>query len=128
MAFTASPTSRGTYQPEQPVIFDNVISNFGSAFDPQSSVFTCPVTGVYMFSVHLMGLAGSHAQVALFVDAGVVFQVISDNIRGAYNPASNVAFASCYQGQSVWIKTFLRSNQQIYEYSYTSFSAMLMST
>ena len=93
------------------MIFDNVISNFGSAFEPQSSVFMCPVSGVYMFGLSLMNRASAHTEVALYVDEGLIFRVIADDVGGVFASASNFAFASCNQGQRVWIKTIKRVNQ-----------------
>ena len=108
-------------------MFDNIISNFGSAFDHQSSVFTCPVTGVYMFGVNVMSTPAAAAQVSLFIDDNSIFNVLADGVSGAYVTASNFAFVSCERGKSVWIKTFQRTNQEIHPYRYTTFSGFLIS-
>ena len=127
VAFTATPGALRTYQPEEPVIFDYDFSNFGSAFEPQSSVFTCPVTGVYMFGVNLMSDDGTHAQVALFVDEGFIFNVLADDVSSnVFVGASNFAVTSCSQGQGVWVKTYSRENQKISASRYTTFFGVLI--
>merc|ERR1712062_97132 len=52
-AFTASPTNYyNEYNLGDVVIFDGITTNIGSYYDPVSSVFTCPIDGIYVFSVN----------------------------------------------------------------------------
>ena len=113
----------------EPVIFDDVISNFGSAFEPQSSIFTCPVTGVYMFGVNLMTPVNDSAQVHLNIDNERLFNVLADDAFDVYSTGTNFAFVSCSQGQSVWVETNRnRVNQKFHSNRYTTLSAILIST
>ena len=49
IGFYATLSSRNNYGKKQTVIFDNVLTNDGNGYDDRTGVFTCPVTGTYMF-------------------------------------------------------------------------------
>jgi len=42
----------------QPIVFDRVVTNVGSAYNPHVGVFTAPVSGIYVFSVSLLNYQG----------------------------------------------------------------------
>ena len=49
VGFTARPSEDRIYNAITPVLFDDIIYNGGGHFD--GSVFTCPTTGLYLFSL-----------------------------------------------------------------------------
>jgi len=42
----------------QPIVFDRVVTNVGTAYKPHVGVFTAPVSGIYVFSVSLLNYFG----------------------------------------------------------------------
>jgi len=42
----------------QPIVFDRVVTNIGSAYNLHVGVFSAPVSGIYVFSVSLLNYAG----------------------------------------------------------------------
>ena len=42
----------------QPIVFDRVVTNVGSAYNPHVGVFTAPFPGIYVFSVSLLNYPG----------------------------------------------------------------------
>ena len=42
----------------QPIVFDRVVTNVGSAYNPHVGVFTAPGSGIYVFSVSLLNYPG----------------------------------------------------------------------
>ena len=50
VAFTAYASENATYFDDgEQIIFDSVLTNIGDAFDPATSLFTCPFDGLYVF-------------------------------------------------------------------------------
>ena len=56
VGFTAYANSGNskTYNYNDVIVFDDVISNFGGHYNPETSSFVCPADGVYMISVHAL--------------------------------------------------------------------------
>ena len=63
VGFTATATS-DTEVPGR-IEFNHVITNVGDGYDPDSSEFVCPRSGVYMFSVTVASSRPFHATVAI---------------------------------------------------------------
>ena len=53
VAFAASPNSEAYYEGLQRVAYGDIQLNLGDAFD--GTVFTCPASGLYLFSVSVRG-------------------------------------------------------------------------
>ena len=51
VGFSAYSTVTRTFDDEDIVIFDEVLSNFGQYFDLESNIFVCPFNGIYWLSV-----------------------------------------------------------------------------
>ncbi|XP_067874726.1 complement C1q-like protein 3 isoform X1 [Heterodontus francisci] len=46
---------------QQRIIYDSVVVNQGSAYNPSSGIFTAPVSGIYYFTYSLLGATTSEA-------------------------------------------------------------------
>ena len=55
--FTAGLSFAKSYNFDS-IVFDNALSNVGSAYDPSTGTFVAPVSGVYAFSFFAQGRAG----------------------------------------------------------------------
>ena len=51
--FTAWKNENQAYEIGDVITFENLISDYGSAYDPVTSYFTCPITGPYLVSAQL---------------------------------------------------------------------------
>ena len=123
VAFTASPLTSRTYDASQTVIFDVVLTNIGAAFDPEESVFTCPVTGLYLFSITIHASAGQAAEVQIEKQGISLVQTYTESIH----TAANMAFVQCAAGEGVSVKTQNFDDQEMYADFYSTFSGMLVS-
>ena len=56
VGFRAKPSEDRTYFQNQVVRFDDILHNAGEAFD--GATFTCPTTGLYLFSLTSKGRGG----------------------------------------------------------------------
>ena len=62
--------SQITFSSNQKVIFDNVISNVGNAYDNVTGIFTVPHNGSYELTLRNMGNSG-----------GIYTDIVRDNTR-----------------------------------------------
>merc|ERR1719239_226835 len=71
----------------QVVIFNQEITNIGQHYNPSTGVFTCPVSGYYVFDVHVMGQKDQHAQVEIRHNGNRLVMAWADD-QMDYNSAS----------------------------------------
>lgn len=78
-----------------PMIFDNVITNVGSAYNPSSGVFYAATAGLYMFSVGIAytGITSSHTSEKLSLWNSSTVDIAAHVTRNPY-PIYNVTLSS----------------------------------
>ena len=126
--FTAAAT-HGTisYNTHAHVEFPVVLSNIGGGYNARSHEFTCPVSGVYMFSMAIINYHGESNAVNLIVNGHLMVSTNADGVGGnTWDHSTNVVVANCGRGQKVWgrsvrsIKIYNDGN------NYSTFSGMLL--
>ena len=86
----------------QVVSFDDVISNFGGHYNNETYTFTCPVQGVYMFSMAITELAETHARGILYRNDDALIRSTADN-GGFFDSASATVVTECNEGDQVYV-------------------------
>ena len=64
--FHARLSTSPTYSLHQNVVFDDLLESSGGGYDRTKGIYTCPVTGLYSFGMHLMSI-DARANVSLYV-------------------------------------------------------------
>ena len=54
MAFLAYPNADLFYEEGTQIVFNSVLTNYGSHYSTSSGEFICPVTGLYYFGVSVL--------------------------------------------------------------------------
>ena len=85
--------------PDQPIVFNRVITNEGQAYNTSSGKFKCPEDGLYQFSFNIESDTPGHIVTKLIV--GGVNQV--NAVNGQYQNAGNSAVVRLTTGQEVWV-------------------------
>ena len=107
IAFTAGASTTRNYSAEQTVLFDDVLSNFGGGYDPVSSMFTCPVSGVYVISLTVTSFAGDkRIQGEIFKEASRHTAALADDHTNAVTSGSATAVLSCEAGERIWVRSY----------------------
>ena len=102
VGFTAYATVERQYDFGDLVIFDAISTNIGNYYNADTSIFTCPCNGLYMFSFSFnVYIDSSH----MYAD----IMIASQNVAGAfgvnrYSSASALAVTECDVGQTVWVQ------------------------
>ena len=67
-AFHAQLSSDRTYSAGSVFIYDNVVTNVGTAYNPETGKFTTPRKGVYQFNWYTVSAPGSSSYPGLYVN------------------------------------------------------------
>ena len=95
VAFTAfSDPTLAIYQPSQLAQFAYAPTNLGSHFDTSTSVFTCPVSGVYEFRLHLHSTEAYAALLLVYLNDDVIASALAQDSTFAAS-ASTSAITHC---------------------------------
>lgn len=64
------------------VLFDDIKTNIGKAYDRTTGIFTCPLSGTYIFSLNLACAEGSYLQASIVKNnVEQVFMAVCDHRR-----------------------------------------------
>ena len=90
------------YQPGDVMQFPDVTTNIGSAYDPSTSFFYCPVSGLYLFAVSMFGDYDRYSEAVIAKDGLAITTAWAE-----YNEdtmGSNIVFLECYQGDRIDVR------------------------
>ena len=127
MAFTATISGQKSSYNNEKIIFNQVLTNEGRAYDGSSGIFTCPSNGVYVFTwtnmaahddtsckMHLsINGSTSKSQVAAYGD----LQGVTSTAHSQSTMAVTVRLS---RGDRVWV--YSPSCDYLYSSPYTAFS------
>ncbi|XP_072534752.1 uncharacterized protein [Salminus brasiliensis] len=128
VAFSASLSGSGhtgPYSIDIILVYKDVFTNIGNAYNPTTGIFTAPVRGVYQFRFSAHGGSGRHVT--------VVLQKNGDHIAGthAFQPGGNVSTSNGVSlllevGDVVCLK--LRANTWVWDdwFHHTTFSGEML--
>uniref|UniRef100_M4AXC8 C1q domain-containing protein n=1 Tax=Xiphophorus maculatus TaxID=8083 RepID=M4AXC8_XIPMA len=132
VAFSASLMASGggdigPFNAYTSLIFRNVVSNVGNAYNPNTGFFTAPVRGVYHFNYHIYGHGHpSHGSGAVLVKNGeYIFMAYEHQTTLGANSANTVTFL--LEGGDV-VYLLQRAHTRIFDdqLHYTTFSGLLL--
>ena len=108
--FTAYATQTRTFNKDQTVMFDGIVRNYGELYNKNTSVFTCPLNGYYLFSVAPYVQDGEEIRLSIVMGTEVLVGAIawSGSDQG-YNSVvtycttfTSVFVMSLYNGETMY--------------------------
>ena len=120
VAFTVSLSNSGKLMYSK-VKYDKVLINIGNAFEPRTGEFTCPRSGVYVFTWStLSNVEHQHCNSYIYRNGVRSLSTNAYEENGYNEAASNTEIFHLDQGDRVWIQTTLC--EYFYGYPHTAFS------
>lgn len=110
---------------DQIIPFDLTFINTGGAFDPQSHMFTCPVTGVYFFYSTVSSNPHDHIETEIVVN-GYAHAVSYAAGSTMSDQGSSFLVEQCNQGENVWVKKRNDQGTTMMGGSWTTFGGFLL--
>ncbi|KAK2147335.1 hypothetical protein LSH36_558g01002 [Paralvinella palmiformis] len=95
--FVGLSNNMGPVTEHTDIVFDQVITNIGHAYDVNSGRFTAPVNGTYQFNVIVSAQGRQKAAVMILKNGGMVATVWAESIP-YWATASNIAILSLEKG------------------------------
>ena len=129
MAFSAYPDETRDYGDHEHIIFNDVLSQFGDAYNPVSSTFTCPVAGVYVISVTATTTPYYVIRCQIMWESSIRLNALGDSVdANVYDSGSVTAIVECDAGERIWARSDLTDNRLTSggSYRWSSFSGFLL--
>ena len=117
--------------PGETISFPLVMTNNGGHYDPSESVFTCPLSGTYYFTITLYtdSLSDGDSTIANIQKDGEELSEASCFYYGSpllYTQCGNSAVVHCHLGQRVFVTTKYSGTQLYGLYKRCTFSGFLI--
>merc|ERR1711937_114108 len=92
------------------LVFDNVLTNDGDAYDNATSQFTAPKSGLYFFSFTVLSANDEDADEYHFWKNGVDYEVGCFDSGISYSPCTATAILSLNQGDEIGVRALWTSD------------------
>lgn len=127
IAFTASISQSLTnLKPGQTVVYNLVETNVGSSYNQHTGHFTCPRSGLYLFTLTTLSESGKHLQLDLVLNGRNVISVTSQG--PGFQQSSNSKVLHVNQGEALWVRVRGPVTDQIvWADNYSGFAGYLIS-
>ncbi|KAL3832057.1 hypothetical protein ACJMK2_023736 [Sinanodonta woodiana] len=111
----------------QTVIFDNLYSNLGNAYNPHNGIFRAPVAGLYIVLFTVASDGVQTPDIEIVIDGSVLCRaVVTTQI---YTGSSCNAIVHLNAGDNVWARVMYDyTNVKIRGFFYTTFSIGMLSS
>ncbi|WAR11725.1 C1QL4-like protein [Mya arenaria] len=112
----------------QKLIFNDVTTNAGSAYNVHAGVFTCPRAGLYLFSYFIGKGTTGQAWFRLMKNGIVINGAVADSVSKYHDTqGGNVAVLDLKIGDSVYVESFHQKSAQVYgDSGFVTFSGVLL--
>ncbi|XP_060558115.1 uncharacterized protein LOC132718432 [Ruditapes philippinarum] len=105
IAFFAAITNHVTHAgAHQTFVFDNAITNLGSAYNSHNGNFVAPLDGTYVFSVTLMSLYHANAHVMFYKNGQPVSRLYVSGGEAGYDTTSQTIILQLTKGDDVCVQ------------------------
>ena len=125
IGFTAYANVERNYQPYQQVVFDTALENEGYAYQPASSIFICPLGGLYVFTTSICSNA-SYFSVDIVKESQ---RLLTARAHGSHDDQGMVSVVTrCGEAERVWVQVNARTGTAISNDTerYVTFSGFLI--
>ena len=128
IGFTAADPEAAYYDDGDVIQIPTIIYNEGNYYNNDTSIFTCPVTGVYMFSLSMRNAYTYYARGAIMLEANAIAVANSNDASNDHpqETATNVVIEKCDAGQRVWVRMQCRQNSETENARRVIFSGFLI--
>ncbi|KAM4703223.1 uncharacterized protein WCC33_011829 [Rhinophrynus dorsalis] len=103
-AFSAKKLFPQFPRKDQPVRFDNVITNKNNHYDPKNGKFTCKIPGIYYFTYHVTSRGNLCLNIMKGIDRGSKVVTFCDQVYNTFQVTTGGVVLKVQKGESVWLE------------------------
>ena len=103
------------------VVFDDTVSNFGSAYSTTTGIFTAPTSGTFFFFASIMSHANEYLETEIVVN-GVRVALMYGYGNNRFDQGTNAAVVGLEEGDKVWVRHVGQEGLKVYGGTWSSFS------
>ncbi|XP_045157052.2 complement C1q-like protein 2 [Mercenaria mercenaria] len=126
VAFTARLKEHVTVRSLEKIIFDEVITNIGKAYNPDTGIFKVPFTGRYLFSLTVRAQYQKQVCAEIVSEPHVIGQLAAGDSEIERASASVTVVASLHAGDDVYVRETKPWTGSFFGEGYTSFTGILL--
>ncbi|XP_060082099.1 complement C1q tumor necrosis factor-related protein 5-like, partial [Ylistrum balloti] len=110
---------------QQAIVFDQVLTNVGAAYEPSTGIFVCPYSGLYEFAATIVSNGDQKNLDAEIVKNGNRLARLHSTIYG-FDQGTQVVIVQCEEGQRVWVRHFGTADTPVLPGGYSTFAGHLI--
>ncbi|XP_061186863.1 collagen alpha-1(X) chain-like [Saccostrea echinata] len=99
------------------VVFDQILTNVGNAYDPSTGIFTVPITGTYHFNVVLSspnnGDVGHYMHFFILQNGRKIAYIFLDHNTNYWLHASSSTVIQGTKGDAIWLTVGVAGGQHV---------------
>ncbi|XP_041374212.1 complement C1q-like protein 4 [Gigantopelta aegis] len=129
VAFSVGLTHHLNLTGSQTVVYDEIITNIGAAYDLDSGFFKCPMSGIYVFQFHALSRSDRTVYLQLHHNYNYVVSIWS-HTNGEFAAGGNSAILHLTKGDTVSIKSVSGYSNSLFgkpDEVYCTFSGYMIS-
>nr|XP_022293098.1 uncharacterized protein LOC111103844 [Crassostrea virginica] len=125
VAFTAGVTSYSTTWNSGTLVFNSVILNVGTGYNPSTGIFTSPVAGTYVFYVTAVEFNTQYLRVDIVLNSVSKVRALGES-NAAYQTGTNMVVLNLQKGDSVWVRYVSGKGYYTESVPITTFTGLLV--
>lgn len=126
VAFTARLKENATVRSLETIIFDDVITNIGKAYNPNTGIFKAPFAGRYLFSLTVRAQYHKQVVAEIIAEPQVIGQLAAGDSEIERASASVTIVVSLQAGDEVYVRETKTWTGNFFGDGYTSFTGILL--
>ncbi|XP_053373708.1 complement C1q and tumor necrosis factor-related protein 9A-like [Mercenaria mercenaria] len=104
----------------QPIIFDNIVTNIGQAYSGTTGVFTAPKDGVYYFVATILSFSGQHVETEIVKNGDSMVRLYS--YGKFYDQGTSGVVLQLNASDEVWVRNMGTNGENVHGSNWSTFS------
>lgn len=109
----------------QRIVFDNIVTNIGSAYSGTTGVFTAPNDGIYYFIATVMSHLGQHIETEVVVNGQTMVKMYS--FDKDHEQGTSGVVLQLQTSDEVWVQHLKTQGENVYGDQWSTFSGFKLS-
>ena len=116
-----------SYKQYDHIIFDDTSLNMGGHYQGSASIFICPKTAIYLFSLSILSLGSNQTYAAIKIEnESPIGIALADEVPDHFSQGTMTGLAICNAGERVWVEYTSSGSGAMYNVPHSVFAGSLI--